>query len=68
MPRFDLRCTACGHELELDIPRDIVKEKYQRKCPECGRVRTFTRVWSKGIAAVHTLYSPMHPRAGRGQG
>ena len=68
MPRFDLKCETCGYETEVEIPRDQVKEKYRRKCPECGGVRTFVRVWSSGIAAVHLKYSPMHPRAGRGRG
>lgn len=68
MPRFDIQCLACGHEMEVEVPRDKVREKYQRKCPKCGRVRSFSRVWSKGVAAVHLHYSPMHPRANRGRG
>lgn len=68
MPRFDLQCDECGHEMEVEIPRDKVKDKYSRKCPSCKEGRTFRRVWSRGIAAFHARYSPMHPRAGRGRG
>lgn len=68
MPRFDLECTACGYQMEVEIPREKVRERYRRQCSKCNRVRSFVRIWSKGLANFHAHYSPMHPRANRGRG
>lgn len=68
LARYDIKCTECGESIEIDVPLTEVKEKYRRKCPTCGKTKTFTRDWSAGIAAYHDRYSPMHPRKGRGRG
>lgn len=68
MARYDIRCTTCGESIEIDVPLSEVKEKYRRKCPTCGKTKTFTRDWMAGIASYHDRYSPLHPRAGRGRG
>ncbi len=68
MPRYDIKCGTCGISIEIEIERATVKEKYRRKCVECGKVRTFSRDWSAGMAAYHDRLSFMNPRAGRGRG
>jgi putative FmdB family regulatory protein len=68
MPRYDIKCNECGNSIEIEVVFSEVKEKYRRKCPNCGKVKTFSRDWSAGLAAYHDHYSPMHPRAGRGRG
>lgn len=41
MPRYDYRCSKCGHATELVRPI-TESAKIRRKCPQCGR-RTLSR-------------------------
>ncbi len=36
MPTYDYRCDGCGHEFERF---QSMKDKVQRKCPECGELK-----------------------------
>jgi putative FmdB family regulatory protein len=59
MAMRDYQCTKCGHEFEA------LSKNIKRTCPECrGKLQTVF----KGTPAYHDLYSPMHPRKGRGRG
>lgn len=62
MPTYDYTCKYC--KTEIDIIHDINDTK--RKCPTCGKLG-LKRAWRQ-VAAVMDLYSPMHPRKGRGRG
>lgn len=62
MPAYDYDCNACGASIEVTHEMSETK----KKCPECGKLK-LKRAW-KQVAAFHNHYSPMHPRAKRGQG
>ena len=68
MPMYDYKCGTCGTTIEIDILMSKVKPTLRRKCSKCKATKSFERDWSKGSAALHFLYSPMHPRHGRGRG
>jgi putative FmdB family regulatory protein len=62
MPTYDYVCKNCG--IEVDITHDINETRH--KCPTCGQLK-LKRAWSQ-VAAFHSQYSPMAPRANRGIG
>jgi putative FmdB family regulatory protein len=64
MPIYEYKCQRCGKSFEemLSVAAGTVREV--DPCPDCGK-RALKRVI--GIPAVHTYYSPMHPRHMRGQ-
>lgn len=68
MAQYVYKCETCGERLEIEAMPSTVKAEYRRKCEKCGATRKFTRDWTAGIAAFHSHYSPMHPRANRGKG
>lgn len=61
MPIYVFNCKACGHKFEKRMGMDDPKP---RKCPECGQVAVQQQITA---GTLHMRYSPMHPRAMRGQ-
>ena len=45
MPTYDYRCDGCGHEFERF---QSMKDKVQRKCPECGELKLKRLIGSGG--------------------
>lgn len=68
MASYVYKCETCGEKIDIESSMHDVKTEYRRKCPSCGTTKKFTRDWMSGIAAYHSNYSPMHPRANRGKG
>jgi putative FmdB family regulatory protein len=64
MPIYEFQCGACEHEFEVVMG---VKDPKPRKCPECGKLKVKQKVIPTNAPALHMRYSPMHPRAMRGQ-
>jgi putative FmdB family regulatory protein len=64
MPIYEFDCKACGHEFEKRMGFD---DPRPRKCPKCGKLQVEKRVFPSVPAVLHMRYSPMHPRAMRGQ-
>lgn len=61
MPLYEFQCEACGEKTEELLPLG----KSLKKCPECGKLK-LKQLISETI--YHDLYSPCHPRRGRGVG
>ncbi len=64
MPIYEFKCEACEHGFELIIG---VNAPGPRKCPECGKLRVKKVLFGSRPPVLHMRYSPMHPRAMRGQ-
>jgi len=63
MPIYEFKCDACEHGFELMMG---LHDPKPRKCPECGKLKVKHLIPSRP-AVLHMRYSPMHPRAMRGQ-
>jgi putative FmdB family regulatory protein len=61
VPYYEYKCEACGHQFEVF---HRISEKGPKKCPECGK--QIKQVIQAPV--IHILYSPCHPRYGRGRG
>ena len=48
MPMYEYTCNACGH---YDTLLEKINASKQKKCPECGKVKSFKRMVS--AAAFH---------------
>lgn len=64
MPIYEFKCKKCGAEEEHMLPVD--KRHSKHKCKACGAAKGLELQISETI--YHDLYSPMHPRRGRGVG
>jgi len=62
MPIYEFHCEACDAEVEEILPLG----KTLKKCPECGKLKLKQKQFSRTV--YHDLYSPCHPRRGRGVG
>lgn len=62
MPLYDMECQGCQHKYEAFVS---MQDGPPKKCPACGKAK-LKQVFEKP-PAFHDRYSPMHPRAGRGQ-
>jgi|GEM_PF-4598723 len=65
MPNYQYVCNECAHEFEALLVSVEEGAAIERKaCPACKK-RKVRRVI--GGVAIHSRYSPMHPRHMRGQ-
>lgn len=60
MPRYDVKCEACGKELEVEHG---INDSHP-KC-ECGGEH---KTLFNSVPLLPDTYSPMAPRRGRGRG
>lgn len=64
MPRYDLKCSGCGHEFETE---HAMAEPHPDVCPKCEKQGTLA-VQFNSVPLLPDTYSPMAPRRGRGRG
>jgi len=65
LPNYEYTCQECGHNFDAILVSVAEGAAIERgACPKCKR-RKVRRVISS--PAIHSRYSPMHPRHMRGQ-
>mgnify|MGYP000014478142 CR=1 FL=1 len=62
MPMYVFECSECEEKCEFILK--IGESK--KKCPACGKLKLVQQLFCR--TSTVDLYSPMHPRRGRGKG